>query len=109
MTSGRPRSLSAPTFPSAADRLGQDDIGPAALLERIDLFHQLVEPAAETGAGHFLDIQALAAQALRVDTAQSLSAVELRRRGADMRCPTPRNGHGMCAPEHLRGTPPQST
>jgi len=35
---------------AAADRLGQTNVGPFAVLQEIDLFHQVVEAAAEAHA-----------------------------------------------------------
>ncbi len=52
---------------AAADRLGEDHVGPLAGLQTADLGDQVVEAAAEAGAGHFLDGEALGTQARGID------------------------------------------
>ena len=52
---------------ATADRLGEDDIGTLLRFQLADLVDQVVEPAAEAGAGDFLDGEALRAQAVRID------------------------------------------
>src|SRR5262249_16029500 len=41
-------------------------VGPLALLQLLDLAHEVVEAAAEAGAGHLGDGQALGAQVVRI-------------------------------------------
>src|SRR4051812_12038366 len=52
---------------TAADWLGEEHVGSLVALELADLGDEIVETAAETGAGNLLDGKALRTQALRID------------------------------------------
>src|SRR5262245_59275350 len=52
---------------AASDRLGENDVGPARVAQRLDGSHQSGEIATEARPGHFTDVETLRAESIGID------------------------------------------